>query len=192
MLQGSTGSKFHNMKTSMFWKGGTAFPKLETKAGECRYFGPALLAVFELYYDRGIWEQRKIRLALMMSCRIEAILDAYAEAYKLPGGVATEFLHVMYTMNCLITELGNHFQSQVPPVELFNFTIKNHYTLHIAEMAAYINPRIGWCYQGEDFVGTLTKLIATCIKSLPPHLVVNKAMQKYCLGISGLLRESPE
>ena len=86
MLQGSTGSKFNNMKTTMFWKGGTAFPKLKGKAGECRYFGPALLAVFELYYDRGIWEQRKIRLALMMSCRIEAILDAYAEAYKLPGG----------------------------------------------------------------------------------------------------------
>ena len=181
-------NRFSNMKLSMYWQGGNKFPRLKGKARECKNIGMPLLNIFEAHYDRRSWEQRKIRLAIKMSILIESILDDNKDEYRLSETNAKKFLDAVHSMNCLTTELGNFFHSQRPHIELFNYTIKNHYLIHIALMSKYLNPSLVWCYQGEDFVGRMKILVQQCIKALPAHKVFNKAMQKYVHGLSFLLR----
>ena len=67
---------------------------------------------------------------------------------------------------------------------LFNFTIKSHYLAHIALSSRYINPRLAWCYAGEDFMQKVKTIVASTQRGTQCHLVSKKAMQKYCQGLA--------
>ena len=69
----------------------------------------------------------------------------------------------------------------------YNFTGKLHVLYHIAEFARFLNPRMTWTYQFEDFMGHMIKLGHACSLGTPGHLIPAKMMQHYMLILSHLV-----
>ena len=65
---------------------------------------------------------------------------------------------------------------------MFGYTIKYHYMLHIGKMCHYMNPALGWCYAGEDFMHHIKTVVRSCSAGSPPHLAVRKIIEKYVRG----------
>ena len=72
---------------------------------------------------------------------------------------------------------------------LFNFTIKFHYLAHIAFYSRYFNPRLAWCYSGEDFMQKVKRIVAACAPATSAQLVPTKAMAKYASGLAYMVSE---
>ena len=66
----------------------------------------------------------------------------------------------------------------------YNFVYKHHHMWHIIDNARWINPRLVWCYEFEDFVGVLTKSAKNCIFGSPMTIIANKAFENYLLVLS--------
>ena len=45
-------------------------------------------------------------------------------------------------------------------VKCYRVTMKSHYLWHIGQDASWYNPRLGWTYSDEDFVGKISSLAA--------------------------------
>jgi hypothetical protein len=173
-------SRFGTLRFSMF-ESADHFPKLKGKANELRHLGPALLKVVEGVMDSADRTHRQVRLALRCSCRLEALLDEHDRAFKLPPAAAAEWESAVYDLLALVTALANEFHPR--GIMLWHITIKSHYLLHLGKLVHHINPRLGWCYAGEDFVGRLKLLVQAAHRGTPAHLVVNKVLLKYALGM---------
>ena len=69
----------------------------------------------------------------------------------------------------------------------YNFTGKMHVLYHIAHFARYLNPRLTWTYQFEDFMGHWIKLGHACALGSLGHNIPAKMMQHYMLILSHLV-----
>ena len=61
--------------------------------------------------------------------------------------------------------------------------IKMHYAMHIAIQARVTNPRFGWTYMDEDFMGLLKQIAESCAKGTPAQGMVLKLCERYVRGI---------
>ncbi len=172
--------KFQNMKLSMFENPG-GFPRLKGRGAEIRHLAAPLHFVFCKHMDEANKQHRQIKLALAFSVELEEMLDSFADAYTFPQDVADRFLRSCYSFVALVSALGQHFHNE--GTLLFNFTVKSHYLLHIGRVAQYMNPRLAWCYAGEDFMHVMKTIIAASSSGTAPHLVVSKALRKYVQGL---------
>jgi hypothetical protein len=170
------------MTISMFNSDSTSFPYLKGKAAELRHFGPALLYAVCHFMAPGNKQHQEVKLMLEMLNKMESILDNNADAYRLPTVDAADFEKCCWSVMQLNTALANHYHPQ--EILLFNHTVKFHYILHIGMIARYINPRIGWCYTGEDFMQKIKQVVQSCHAGAGPHLVVSKVVYKYAHGMS--------
>ena len=57
-------------------------------------------------------------------------------------------------------------------------TIKFHMMLHIGIQARWLNPRLGWTYIDEDFMGLLKALGESCAPGTPAFKLVLKIVRK--------------
>ena len=170
------------MKMTMF--GGQengSFPLLKGKAAEIRHFGPALSSAFEHFMDHTNQQHQQIMLIFKSILNIELILDHHAAEYRFPPEVAKDFQNYAFGFVALSTALSKHYHTR--GILLFNFTIKFHYTMHLGLMAAYINPRLGWCYSGEDMMQKIKLIVQASYKGTASSLVPSKVMKKYAQGI---------
>ena len=77
-------------------------------------------------------------------------------------------------------------------VKMYNVTIKSHYLWHIGQDAVYYNPRLGWTYSDEDFVGKVASLArATTVATTDitrPSIILRKylaaLMQRWMADLS--------
>ena len=118
---------------------------------------------------------------LHMVIKMETLLDFHKDEYRLPEQAALQFKQAAYGFVQLNASLGHHFHGRRQL--LFNFTIKFHYALHLGHIAAYINPRLAWCYSGEDFMHKIKAIVQSCDSGSPPWLVPLKVMRKYAQGL---------
>ena len=114
--------------------------------------------------------------------RIEELIETHREDLKFPAAAAGEFQRTTYAFVQINAALGHYFHGRGQL--LFNFTIKFHYALHIGRIAAYFNPRMAWCYGGEDLMHRAKGVVQGCHSGTAPHLVPPKAMRKYAQGLS--------
>ena len=112
---------------------------------------------------------------------MEETLSLWSHVYRWPADIGNKFMKDAFEFCLVETALGEHFH----PLHLaiFHFTIKSHYLLHIGMIARYINPRLGWCYSGEDMMGKIKHLVQHTYDGTPPHVLVNKTMKKYAYGL---------
>ena len=66
---------------------------------------------------------------------------------------------------------------------LFDITPKSHYLAHIGLFAKYLNPRLGWCYAGEDFMHTVRTLGARAAVGNAPAKCGAKLFDRYAAGL---------
>lgn len=124
---------------------------------------------------------KQIVFMMQAAHAMETVLHTNKDAYKLPEEDATKFKDAAYAFVALNSAVGLHFHNQ--NVVLFNFTIKMHYLLHLGHVAMYINPRMAWCYMGEDAMHKLRKLVQSSHSGTAPRLIPSKVMKKYALAL---------
>lgn len=56
---------------------------------------------------------------------------------------------------------------------------KFHYTCHIEDQAAWLAPRLCWCYGGESLVGRGAVMARSCTSGTSSHLLPGAFFQKY-------------
>ena len=122
---------------------------------------------------------------LQLATKMESILDHHKTEYKLPRGAAQEWGKSAHGFVQLNASLGHHFHGG--GILLFHFTIKSHYLLHLSLLAPFTNPRLAWCYSGEDLMHTVRVLFSGAHSGSPPHVAATKAMQKYAQAVGMLL-----
>ena len=157
-------------------------PMLKGKANEIKHLGPALLFAFQKMMTPSDAIHCDISLLLQMCVKLDTVLDEHKGLYRLPTPAAIEFQTAAVSVVALSTKLSRHFHPQ--DIALFNFTVKWHYTLHIGLLARYINPTLGWCYSGEDFISNIKNIVQMSARGCSPHILVEKTMQKYVLGLN--------
>eukprot|EP00969_Alexandrium_andersonii_P362752 15460385-Alexandrium_andersonii.AAC.1 len=98
---------------------------------------------------------------------MEQLLDEHRDEFVLPPAKAREFVQAAFALDALVTGLGNFYHTR--GIHLFNFTIKFHYMLHISLETAVINPRMGWCYSGEEMMFRAKKIVQASYRGTPAH-----------------------
>ena len=160
------------------------FPKLKGRAAEVKALGPALVHIWDMYRTRGDVVHDQIALGLQCSVRLDEILSTYKSSFNLPNHVATTFRKTGMIFLTIQNALGVHFTSAAGgALFLFDVTIKSHVLCHLLLLAAFINPRMGWCYAGEDYMQKVKRLASACARGVPAPLVCNKMVSKYRVAL---------
>ena len=127
-------------------------------------------------------QHRMIKLALSASVELDEILDRNQDKVVLAGTHATRFRSLCFQYAACVSSLGSYYH---PRGEwLFHFTIKTHYLLNIGLLCTEVNPRIAWCYQGEDMMNNVKTLAQSVSRGSSPQGMVTKIMHKYVVGLS--------
>ena len=169
-------------KLSMVCRKGKSFPKLRGRASEIRHFGPALLHVWQNFYNPGVLWQRRIEVMMKCNIGMEKILTKYAHAVALPKPAANQFKALAFSMAQLQTQVAEHFLTEGGQ-HLFDITSKLHMVLHSALMSEHRSPRRVWCFMGEDFMHWTQVLAGNCSKGNPAPSVINEMITHWRLGV---------
>ena len=162
-------------------------PKLRGKASEIKYFGIVLQALWSKFMNKSISLHEKILLMLNLNCKLEALINEHKTEVKFPGPAAKEFQDAAFAMSALQQVCANHFKAD--DIDLFTTTSKNHMLCHIAMMSQHINPRICWCFTGEDMMHKTQVLLKACVRGLKSPQATVKAVDHYRLGLHSLLNK---
>ena len=133
-------------KVSMFQRKAPQYPKLRGKAAEIKYLCRPLHYVWKKYYNCNLEVHRKIELYLRLNVEVEEMLITYREELSLPLLEAKQFEDAFTAMLLLLTSIAEHFLVD----RLFNITQKAHFLQHCSILSRFLNPRLTWCFQGED------------------------------------------
>lgn len=170
-----------NLRLSMFHPQPGKFPALKGKAAETRHLAPVLASVFQSLMNVSDKQHRQVKLGLCAMARIEAILDDHADDYRLPASAAGEVEQCLCTLIQAQTALANHYHPKGQA--LFHFTVKSHYALHLGSLAHFVNPRMGWCYGGEDMMSRVQGLAQASLRGTRPYMVSATMMRKYAFAL---------
>ena len=148
-----------------------SMPCLKGKAGEIKKFGKVLLHLWEMHMDHSR-THKEIRLVLRLTVRMNDIIDRNAGRFTLPAADANDFKKTTEQYCMLYSKIAKDYARQ--GMYLFPLTIKFHYMLHIAARSKFINPRLTWCFMGEDFMNHVRTLTAACVVGTGKELVSRK------------------
>ena len=168
-----------------------AFPCLKGRAAECRHIGKAILEIWREHMNASIPQHVQIRIALEKSVNIERILDENPRTFRFTDETGIEFKDSIFTFLVMFHALASFYASPAGgPLMLFNVTIKAHYLAHIGIMGVHMNPRLSWCYSGEDFMHHARRLASGCAKGTKPDLISKKFCFGYSVGMHIIMTES--
>ena len=163
-------------------RGRAQFPCMKGKAAEIKSLCRPLLEIWTSMMDGGDRQHRQVRIALMASMELEDLMRANKHNYRFFGDDAARFKDNVYKYVGAVSALGSFYH---PKGEwMFHYTIKYHYLLHLGLLAKEINPRISWCYQGEDMMAKAKTLVQSCSRGTAVGTLVGKVMEKYIIGLS--------
>ena len=159
-------------------------PLLKGKAGKVKALGRVLPIVFEQLMDPLDPKHHVVLKGLRLSAKIDHIMDQYAQSYRYPKHVADEFEFSCFEYCRVMVTLINQYHKAVPPVPVFNYTIKAHYLMHIGVCARYTNPSFGSCYGGETLMQTCKQMFQASCKGSDALSACNEAVFRFVMGRS--------
>jgi hypothetical protein len=166
------------------------FPRLKGKAAEIKHLMPALVWVWGHSMDRDNEQHKQILLALQCSCFLDQTLDAHKDCDVLPTEDAERFKHAGFALNINMNALETYYGNLGINSEfLFNIVPKNHYLAHICLCAGFVNPRMAWCYMGEDMMHQMRRLSSGCVRGNSPQNASLKLVAWYRHGLSRMLSD---
>ena len=178
---------YNNVKLSMFTnpdKPRDDYPKLKGRAWEIRNFMKPLLHVWKECMDPTVIWHKHITAGLKRAIEIEDVLDRNPRVAKLPDAEAQAYKTHVFAFLAHFTWLAQYFIS-LPVGErlrLFDVTIKGHYMAHSALTCHHQNPRMGWCYMGEDYMKIMKSLMQSCVRGNAPQNATLKMLTKLRLA----------
>ena len=189
-----TPTRYTNLRLSMFSiaEFEEKMPLLKGRAKEVCCMGPALAHIWEQHpgetevaarlglHGEGL-QYKQIQLALDNCNTIETILEENRHEIKLPPSEHTKFCDNGFNFLVLYNAVAVHYTRI--GYKLFNVVSKCHYFAHALLKAKYLNPRLGWCYGGEDFMFHTKKLMAACCRGNKPWQAVAKFAKHYRIAL---------
>jgi hypothetical protein len=161
------------------------FPKLKGKAGEISGVMLCILDVWEQVADMTLTEHIQIKTLLRCCCQMEWIMETHRDDDVWSNGVSAEFKQCVFGYNELLNSLCKFYGRRgEKSMKLFNTVPKNHYLAHIALAAKYINPRLAWCYMGEDFMQKIRRIAGGCMRGNDGIKAGAKLMLNYRTGFA--------
>lgn len=177
----NTECRFNDIRLGMFRPSSGKFPQLKGKAAEVRHLVAVMHTVFARYMDQTNRQHQQVNLCLELASRAENILDVCRDDWRLPEQAATEFRQCAFQFAQLQTSLAQFYHSRGE--FLFHVTMKSHYFLHIAMSARAMNPRLGWCYSGEDLMAKVKGIVAASHFGANATMLSPKVLRKYGFGL---------
>lgn len=168
-------------RISMFWRPKTKSLSLRGKAAELRSLARPLLEVWAARMTPGIALHRKLHLLLKLNWKLEELLELNKFEVALGQADANAFRDAMTGFLLIQQELGQHFSEHEP--KLFTYTEKSHYLQHLALQSRYINPRLVWCFSGEDMQRRVQRLTAACARGQRPGQAEVKMCHRYRIAL---------
>ena len=160
------------------------FPKLSAKAMEIRWLIAPVAEVLKPWRGNPIvaWLYELLELSKGMDDLVFG-----NKTFRLTPEEARALGAATFAFNATLSKLAWHFHTLGQP--FCNFTIKNHYLLHIGLNACQtgINPRLGFCYKGEDFMGLVKSLCISSARGVDSAKLINKVIEKYLKGLDILM-----
>ena len=84
--------------------------------------------------------------------------------FALPAGAARQLVQNFRNFGALYVHLPDYYKEQ--EIRVFNVTSKVHATQHVVERSGEIHPALTSCWRGEDYMGKLGKMMASCVKGV--------------------------
>ena len=161
------------------------FPRLAAKAMEVRWLLPAMAHILQTWVPGRPVLAYFARL-VAQSCRMDQIVFGCKD-YILGVADRVEFHNLTFQFNQVLTQLARHFHQQGSGY--CAFTPKNHYLCHMGVDAVRtaISPRLGFCFQGEDFMHLIKTLCMGSYRGTAPSKLPSKVVEKYLTGLDLLL-----
>jgi hypothetical protein len=173
--------RYHYLnRISMFQKK-KGFPKLRGKAAEIRSLGPALHQLWKTHMVEALGIHRHIEMMLRMNVAMEDLLLEFKGEDKFPTTAAKRFRGCAFYMAQLQNKVAAHYWAL--HYQLFTVTSKTHFVMHIAILAEHINPRLLWCFSGEDMMGKQRLMCDDCVKGNTMHAAGSKLTQHNRLNL---------
>ena len=165
-------------KFSQFQRG-KEYPKMRGKAGELRHVGNAILALWRAYMVERREIHREILHLLEIDLEIDVILDRFHPQdgyYAVPAKHAKKIKELALQSVSLHTHLEEHFTAE--GLKIFNITSKSHMMAHALVLSKDIHPYLVWCFTGEDFMRSMSKLLLSSVRGVQPAAGLAKGSAK--------------
>ncbi|CAL1133395.1 unnamed protein product [Cladocopium goreaui] len=169
-------------KLSMFIRSGGKYPKLRGKASEIRHFGKALLALWNQFSNQALLLHRRIALMLKHNVHLEDMITHHKEDFSLPPGPAQEFEETANGMLLLLTQIADHFVEE--GLKVFDITSKSHMLQELAILSRCINPKVIWCFMGEDQMQRMQQIAKACVRGNKVDQQTSKLARHYRCSVS--------
>ena len=176
-----TKSRFGVMTPNMIQPARAKLPELKGKAAQIRALGPIMVEVWRKRMDPGNPQHRDVLSGLESSAEIDRILRVHRKSPRFPDDVAKRFRKHCFNFYEVQASLIQFYHPDTP---LYNVTVKSHYLLHIGLIAAYMNPALGSCWQGEDMMRHVRSLVASSVNGSSPASAARTAMFKYTRALA--------
>ena len=167
-------------KLSMFIRTGK-FPKLRGKASEIRHFGKPLLALWDQFSNPRISLHKQIRLMLKHNVHLENMISLYKDDFAFAAGPAQEFEQTTENMLLLLTQIADHFVDE--GIKIFDLTSKTHFLQELAILSRSMNPKVVWCFMGEDQMQRMQQVAKACVRGNRVDQQTAKLARHYRLGL---------
>ena len=174
--------RYRCLNPTMVKQSKAKLPLLKGKAAKVKSFGFALVHVFQQHMNPSDPKHHLVLKGLKISVRIDTIMHQHADEYRYPPDIAEEFELACFNYCRVVGALIRAYHKAVPPVPVFNYTIKAHYLMHLGVCARYTNPAFGSCYDGETLMQTCKKLFQASCRGNGPLAASNQAMYRFVMG----------
>ena len=176
----NTPTRYRVLKLSMFSNGSGGYPSLKGKAHAIKHLGLILRDLFDKWHDESDPYHVGILRALNSSYRLEEILHLYKSDFKFPVEIGEEFCDL-----CLAHVRQQQALKDFKDRKLFNITFKHHWLVHAGHRAKYQNPRMGWCFMGEDLMLKVRTMTHPCTFGTKGEVVHKKLLSRMIRELEG-------
>lgn len=127
---------------------------------------------------------KQIKLLLKKTLELDQILDDHRLVdgyYKLPEAVHEQFVSACFALGQLHKQVSEHYAAE--NIKIFNITAKTHCLMHIALLSKFFHPGLAWCFQGEDFMRVVQRLLQSCVRGNSTYQAMIKSTHHYNLAM---------
>ena len=156
------------------------WPTLSCKAASSRHCLAALHKACENIahdYEVTTPEFRLQRYLLRKAVRLYTIMDQHG--HHMPRDAGEECFQCVKAFLRTQNALGQHYRNKERPLLFFHATFKSHYMWHFGYSCQYFNPRCGWCYRDESFVGRIARVAKSAVAGLGAKKVAVALAKKW-------------
>ena len=156
------------------WRVQGDYPKLRCKGNEARHLVPVVLKLVE-EYDPSMSEYAMTRKEMLTSLiAFYTTLDTKNFFFTPEQAAAGKMQGLTFLKNYVWLA---HYARQAGHLR-WQVTVKFHYVAHACELLKWANPKYGSTYQGESYVGRISRIALTASYGKPSYLLGGLLMQK--------------